>query len=75
MTGSPFGINVVSRSHVVVCRGCGTRARRVGAVCETCGADLAEGLFAITEAEPTAARRGLRERWRLRRDLRRAPAG
>jgi predicted amidophosphoribosyltransferase len=47
MTASPFGINVVSRSHTVVCRTCGSKATRVGETCSECGARLADAGFAI----------------------------
>ena len=66
MTTSSFGINVVSRSHVVVCRACGAGARRVGATCDSCGASLAGSGFAIMAAEAVATGQ-LRRRLHLRR--------
>ena len=69
MKDAPFGINVVSGSHEVVCRTCGARARRVGGTCEVCGADL-QGLFAIAAKEASIPRRLFR-----RLSSRRSPAG
>jgi hypothetical protein len=47
MTRPPFGINVVSRWHTVVCGSCGATARRVEETCSSCGAAFAEGGFSI----------------------------
>jgi hypothetical protein len=70
MAASTFGINVVSRSHVVVCRTCGSSARRVAEACPICNAALADAGFAIVATADTAA---ARRRW-TRPQLRRAPA-
>lgn len=69
MAASPFGINVVSRSHTVICHTCGDRAARVGETCEKCGASLADSGFAIVAAaDADVSRRGAKLR------VRRAPA-
>jgi predicted amidophosphoribosyltransferase len=70
MAASTFGINVVSRSHAVVCRTCGSSARRVAEACPTCNAALADAGFAIVA---TADATAMRRRW-TRPQLRRAPA-
>ena len=36
-----FGLNVVSPRHCVACNACHARFRRVGATCQSCGADHA----------------------------------
>lgn len=65
-----FGINVVSRSHAVVCRTCGASARRVAESCPSCDTALADGGFAIVAISGADASR---RRW-TRPQLRRAPA-
>jgi hypothetical protein len=67
MTASPFGINVVSRSHRVVCRACSASAHRVGETCLHCGAPLADGGFAIAPAADVDLATALRRRLPLRR--------
>jgi predicted amidophosphoribosyltransferase len=69
MAAPPFGINVVSRSHVVLCRACSSTARRVAGTCPSCGTALAHPGFAIA----AAAVGGERRLWRPRQ-LRRATA-
>ena len=70
MAASPFGINVVSRSHRVVCHTCHAASHRVAETCPNCGTALEEGGFGIVRAASTIPSRALR---RLR-TLRRAPA-
>jgi hypothetical protein len=70
MAATTFGINVVSRSHAVVCRTCGSSARRVDETCSTCNAALADAGFAIVAVSGAGA---TRRRW-TRLQARRAPA-
>jgi hypothetical protein len=74
-----FSLNVVSRRHCVACNSCRARFRRVGATCESCGADLAvvgvmvlpltatDRLFAPDAKPRRPARRWTLGFWRLAR--------
>jgi hypothetical protein len=66
MTASPFGINVVSRSHRVACGACGAKAFRVTDSCTSCGATFAESGFAIVAVDSGAVR-AVRQRLALRK--------
>ena len=61
---APFGINVVSRHHAVVCGRCGSSAVRVGASCRQCGTELAECGFRIVSTASQRPRRGRRVAYR-----------
>ncbi len=67
MTASPFGINVVSRSHRVACGACGAKAARVTDTCMSCGAAFAESGFSIVAATDIGAVRAVRQRLLLRK--------
>lgn len=56
---APFGINVVSRHHAVVCGRCRASAQTVDTTCTQCGTEFAEGGFRIVA---TASQRPRRRR-------------
>jgi len=66
MANSPFGINVVSRSHAVVCSACNSRMRQVAERCPSCGTALAATGFSIVDVGDRDAR-PLRARFQVRR--------
>ena len=64
---SPFGINVVSRSHRVSCGACAGTASRVAETCPSCGASFADAGFSIVPAADRSENRPTRQRLTLRK--------